>query len=193
MPPAGRQGQDYLGAEAGTCLVHHPLPTRQERVNGSPHPWCHHILSPACCPSTREDGWDHSTAGSHCQGQLQPPDVLCHGSITWVLDPMSPRAEDVTGPSHPSAWLFPIAAVPHVCLHRSDDAGSHTLALLLQCSCPRLGSSFCSALCKAGLWTETPTTSMEFLPPSSLSVPPVEPFCATVGWGWGQAQGQEQC
>lgn len=177
---------------AGTCLVHHPLPTRQERVNGSPHPWCQHILSPACLLGPRDNGWDQSTAGSHCQGQLLPhtSPQMCHGSITWVLDPMTPRAEGVTGPPHPSAWLSLIPAVPRVCLHRSDDAGSHTSALQLQCSCPRLGSSSCSASCKAGLWTETSTTSIGFLPPSSLSVPSVGPFCTIVGWGWGQTQEQ---
>lgn len=160
--------------------------------------WEPTLLVPAhpvpCLPpgpkGQQDNGWDHSTAAIALSGSApasdQPPDVLCLGSVTRVLHPMSPRAEgDGPGPLHPCAWLCPVPAVLRVCLHRSDDAGSHTSALLLQCSLPRLGPSSCSASCMLGCRQKHPLPPWSFLAPSSLSVPPVGSSCAIVGWGWG--------
>lgn len=71
--------------------------------------------------------------------------------------------------------------VPQVGLHRADDASSNTSGLSPRCSCPGLGSSSCSPSCTAQLWTETPTTSLSFWPPSSPSVAAMGSFCA-VAW-----------
>lgn len=49
----------------------------------------------------QDNGWDHSTAAIALSGSApasdQPPDVLCLGSVSRVLHPMSPRAQGVTG------------------------------------------------------------------------------------------------
>lgn len=145
-----------------------------------------------CLPPGPKGTWAGTAARppSRCQGQPQlhtSPEMRCAmGSVTRVLDPMSPRARAGVG------WALPIAAQSRsfVC------TGLMTPAQTPRCShpgapAPALVHPPALLPAKAQLWTETPATSQELLA-SLLSISGsrgVRLCCGIAGRGWRRGEG----